>query len=398
LWALRLSSQGHDDGERPCGDRPRILFACSTLAVGGAERQWSLLLPALHDRFDVSVLTLVTEGAFFEQLRANGIPATCAHMRRPTDLHGVRRALRLSEFRPQLVVTQSIDAHVIGHMIARRAGAAHVTNEHFNVGPGSPKRRHRRMLGRLVGPRVERAIAIANAQVPELVRLGYRPERIRVIYNGVPDPVPMESRSLVRHRLGVRDDEVLALLVATLRPEKEAHVFLEAVLTANRADARIRGIIVGGGPELRALEELAGSNGVVQVLGERRDVPDLIGAADVCCLSSAAEGIPMSLLEAMALGKPVVATSVGGVAEAVVIEKTGILVPVGDRNAFAEALLRLASNPDFAHRLGEAGRERHRVTFSLRRMITEYERVFEEVLPERNVSAMVTERAPEANV
>jgi glycosyltransferase involved in cell wall biosynthesis len=254
------------------------------------------------------------------------------------------------------------------------------------------------MLSRLVGPRVERAIAIANVQVPELVRLGYRRERIRVIYNGVPDPVPMEPRSQVRRGLGLRDDEFVALLVATLRPEKAPRVFFEAVREAHKADRRIRGVIAGGGPELETLKALVGSDGAVKVLGERLDVPDLIGAADVCCLSSAAEGIPMSLLEAMALGRPVVATDVGGVAEAVVAEKTGILVPVGDRNAFAEALLMLATDADFAHRLGEAGRERHRMTFSLHRMITEYQRVFEEILRERNASAMAPQRAPEANV
>jgi glycosyltransferase involved in cell wall biosynthesis len=359
------------------------LFACSTLAVGGAERQWSLLVPALRSRFDVSVLTLVTEGPFFEELRVRGIPVFCAHMRRRTDLRGVKRALRLAALRPKLVVTHSINADVVGHLIARRAGAAHVTNEHFNVGPGAPTRLHRRLLGRLVGPRVDSAIAIANVQVPRLVELGYHPDKVRVIYNGVAGPVPAESRSHVREKLGVRGDEFLALLVATLRPEKEAHVFLEAVREAHRTDPRIRGLIVGGGPELGPLKELAGGDGVVQVLGQRLDVPDLLGAADVGCLSSAAEGIPMSLLEAMALGKPVLATDVGGVAEAVIAERTGILVPVGDRLAYAEALRRLASNPNFAHRLGEAGRERHRRVFSLQRMIAEYERAFEEILNER---------------
>lgn len=360
---------------------PRILFACSTLAVGGAERQWSLLIPELRARFDVSVLTLVTEGPFFEELRAREIPISCAHMRGRTDVRGVRRAMRFAEIQPHLVVTQSINAHVVGHFIARRAGAAHVTNEH--LGPGRPTRLHRELLSRLVGPRVDGAIAIANIQVPRLVELGYRPQRIRIIHNGVPQPVAVQPRLDVRKQLGVRDDEVLALLVATLRPEKEAHVFFEAVHEAHRADPRIRGLIVGAGPDLQRLKDLAGSNGIVQVLGERLDVPDLLGAADASCLSSAAEAIPMSLLEAMALGKPVVATNVGGIAEAVIAEETGILVPAGDHSAFASALLRLASNPEFAHRLGEAGRERHRALFSLPRMIAEYERAFEEILSQR---------------
>jgi glycosyltransferase involved in cell wall biosynthesis len=142
----------------------------------------------------------------------------------------------------------------------------------------------------------------------------------------------------------------------------------------------VRGFIVGGGPESERLKELAAGDRVVQVLGERLDIPDILGAADVSCLSSAAEGMPMSLLEAMALEKPVVATDVGGVAEAVEAEKTGILVPPGDQEAFAEALLKLAANPALAQQLGKAGRQRYRDLFFLERMIADYARAFEQVL------------------
>jgi glycosyltransferase involved in cell wall biosynthesis len=178
----------------------------------------------------------------------------------------------------------------------------------------------------------------------------------------------------------VRENDFLAVLVATLRREKSAHVFIDAVQGAHRADPRVRGLIVGGGPESHRLEELAGDDRVVQVLGERLDVPDILSAADVSCLSSTAEGIPMSLLEAMALGKPVVATDVGGVADAVVAEKTGLLVPVGDQNAFAEALLKLAADPALARRLGQAGRQRHHDVFGLERMVTAYHHTFDKVL------------------
>src|SRR5213593_3131954 len=120
--------------------RPRVLFVCSSLIVGGAEKQWSLLIPALRGQFDVSVLTLVSEGPFFYELRSQGIPISCAHMRRRTDTSGLRRAFRPVEFQPHLVMTQSINADVVGHLIARRTRAAHVINQHFNVGPGAPTR------------------------------------------------------------------------------------------------------------------------------------------------------------------------------------------------------------------------------------------------------------------
>jgi glycosyltransferase involved in cell wall biosynthesis len=355
--------------------RPRILFVCSSLTVGGAERQWSHLIPALRQQFDVSVLTLVGEGPFFDELRSDGIPATCAYMRHRFDLQGLRRALRLAAFQPHLMVTQSINAHVVGHFIARRTGAAHVANEHW--GPGAPTRMHRDVLNRFIGPRVDGAIIVSNGQIPKLLKLGYRPEGIRVIDNGVPIPIPAEAASVVRARLSVRPDEFLAVLVATLRPEKSAHVFVSAVQRAHRVDPRVRGVIAGGGSDLARVRGLAGDDRVVQVLGERLDAPDLLSAADASCLSSTAEGVPMALLEAMALAKPVIATDVGGVSQAVEPGKTGLLVDVGDEEAFAAALVRLAADPALARRLGEAGRQRHREFFGVERMVGEYARVFQ---------------------
>jgi glycosyltransferase involved in cell wall biosynthesis len=140
------------------------------------------------------------------------------------------------------------------------------------------------------------------------------------------------------------------------------------------------GLVVGAGPEFRRLKTLAGDDGLVRMLGKRLDVPDILNAADAVCLSSAAEGSPMVLLEAMAAGKPIIATNVGGIPEAVENEKTGVLVPVGDCDAFAAALLRLASNPALAARLGLAGRERQRSRFSVERMVAQYAEVFEEIL------------------
>jgi glycosyltransferase involved in cell wall biosynthesis len=118
----------------------------------------------------------------------------------------------------------------------------------------------------------------------------------------------------------------------------------------------------------------------VQVLGSRADVPDLMVAADAVCLSSDAEGVPMALLEAMALGRAAVATRVGGVSEAVDHERTGLLVPLDDEEAFAAALLRLASDPELRARLGENAQRRHRERFGIDRMVEEYARVFKAVL------------------
>lgn len=359
----------------------RTLFVCSRLGVGGFERQWSILIPPLHERgFDVSVLTLREEGRFFEELREQGIPTTCAQMRRRTDLAGLRKAFRLRSFKPHLVVTQSPNAHIVGHLIARRVRASHIATEHFNVGPGAPTRAYREALTRLVAPRVDQVIAISRAQLPRLCRLGYPSHNIRIIPNAVPQPRTAATASSVRSQLGIRRDEFVAVLVAMLRPEKRVDIFIHAIQEAQRVDPRIRGLIVGPGPEFNRLKALAGDDGRVQLLGERFDGSDIVNAADVCCLSSNAEGLPMALLEAMALGKPVVATDVGGVSDAVEHGKTGLLVPTESIKGFGDALIRLASDRRLCQQFGRFAKERHDTLFSVERMLGNYEEAFVKVV------------------
>src|SRR5207244_7439220 len=118
-------------------DQTKLLFVGYGLpAGGGAERQWSLLIPALRESgFDVLLLTLVTRGELFDELVQLGVPARCVRMRHRTDLIRLRQALGYAEARPDLIVTQSINAHVVGQLIARRIGAPHVVTEHTPVGP-----------------------------------------------------------------------------------------------------------------------------------------------------------------------------------------------------------------------------------------------------------------------
>jgi glycosyltransferase involved in cell wall biosynthesis len=235
----------------------------------------------------------------------------------------------------------------------------------------------------MVGPHVDCAIAITEGQVPRLLKLGYRRDRIRIIHNGVPEIVATTSASSVRARLGIERDAFLAILVATLRPEKDPRTFVRAVQLAHRSEPRIKGVIVGGGPEFEHVKALVAEGKIVRLAGPRSDVPDVLQAADVICLSSTAEGLPMVILEAMAVGKPIVATEVGAVAAAVQNDRTGILVPIGDVEAFAAALVRLAGDGELAGRMGDAGRERYRTHFSYERMVDKYADVLDRMLVTR---------------
>jgi glycosyltransferase involved in cell wall biosynthesis len=199
-----------------------------------------------------------------------------------------------------------------------------------------------------------------------------------VIPNGVSELVVSRTRDLVRRELGFDEHTFVAVLAARIRPDKQAHVFVEAVARANAANERIRGLVVGAGPEVPRIEALAlRTQGVVRLLGHRADVVDLLAMADVVCLSSFAEGLPMVLLEAMALAKPVVSTDVGGVQDAVRHEETGLLVPPNDPDQFAEALVRLAGNRRLAAAFGRQGKQVQTIRFSTDRMVDDYALLFD---------------------
>lgn len=298
------------------------------------------------------------------------------------DLRGLARACGLWRLRPDIVFTSSVDAQVVGRLVAARAGAAHVTVEHG--GAGLPRSLHRRMLVRGVASRIDRVVAVSATQLDELRTLGFPAGRITVIPNGIPAPVPARPRKAVRAKLGVSEDEVLALLVATLRPEKRADLFVEAVRRAHGREPRLRGVIAGGGPQLERVRSLAAEEpGVVSVLGERADVPDLIAAADVVCLTSTFEGLPMTVLEAMALSRPVFAPEVGGIPDAIADGRTGRLVPAGDTEAFAAALVALAGSPDRRRAMGEAAELDYRQRYTLETMAGRYGEVLGELAESR---------------
>lgn len=354
----------------------RVTFICPNLEAGGAERQWAILAPGLRERgFDVNVVTLDGRGVYFEELRSRDVPIGCARLRHRADPIGLARAMRLGGTRSSVVVTRGVSAHLVGHVIARTQRAAHAVTEHLGDDPLGLRalRRHQRLLLAPVRPRADAVVAVARSQVDRLVRDGYREAAIRVIPSGVGDDPPVADREALRAALGVGPGAFLAVLVAALRPEKRAALFVEQVCAAHAVDPTIRGVVVGDGPEAAAVESaVRRSGGVVRMLGFRADAVDLMHAGDVVCLTSAVEALPMSVLEAMSVGRPVVASRVGDVAGVVEHGRTGFLVPPDRVSEMADALVALARDRTRAEALGRAGRARQQRAFSIEAMTGGY--------------------------
>jgi glycosyltransferase involved in cell wall biosynthesis len=189
------------------------------------------------------------------------------------------------------------------------------------------------------------------------------------------------SRERMRAELGVGDDTVLVVTLANLRAHKDYPNLLGAIRRALDTGAAIRVVAVGQGPleaDVRALAGRAGLGNEFQFLGYRPDALNVLAAGDIFTLSSKAEGYPVSLMEALALGLPVVATAVGGVPEAVRSGVEGITVPPGRPDLLGDALAALAGDAGKRAEFGRAARARSAL-FDIRRSTERIEAVYDEV-------------------
>jgi glycosyltransferase involved in cell wall biosynthesis len=183
---------------------------------------------------------------------------------------------------------------------------------------------------------------------------------------------------------GFDAEDVLVVSAARLEPQKNPLALIEAFAIAAAGDARCRLLMAGSGTLLESARERAAQMGVasaVSFLGVREDVSALLNACDVFALASFWEGHPLSVMEAMAAGLPVVATAVGGVPEIVSDGVTGLLVEPGDVEAFANALRLLVRDPERRRQLGEAGRTES-ARFDSSAMTAAYGALFERVWKE----------------
>lgn len=190
---------------------------------------------------------------------------------------------------------------------------------------------------------------------------------------------------MLRKTLGVEDDRPCLLVAAALVKRKGIDILLSAISTLADEGYTTTLWIAGDGPDRPSLERRSsqlGLDGQVRFLGQRDDVSDLLEACDVFVLPSQREGLGVAALEAMAAGRPVVATRVGGLAEAVIHEETGLLVPPEDPAALAESLARSIGDLALRERLGAAGPARITKTYSPPAMVDAYERLYSELIRE----------------
>jgi glycosyltransferase involved in cell wall biosynthesis len=271
-----------------------------------------------------------------------------------------------------------------GRLAARAVGARLVLHEHF-ADPRMPA--YQAVADRILAPWTDAAIAVSHSTRAFLVDQRFVPEaRVRLIWNGAPldefAPVGRDRALRVRRELGLPDDALVVGTVGRLNAQKGHRFLLEAAarLLGRRTDARI--LIVGDGDLMDALQRQAAALGIADRTlfpGHRTDVPDLLGALDVFCISSLYEGTPLALFEAMAAGRAVVSTSVDGCREVLEDGVNGLLVPPGDATALAVALERVLADHALRAALGDAALAASR-WYDVRACVEQMEALYDELL------------------
>ena len=378
----------------------RTSFLLTSMPVGGAETLLVNLINRLDRRIiQPEVICLKDRGPLGEQL-SQTIPVHSHLLNGKWDarvLWRLRRRFRKS--RADAVVTIGAgDKMFWGRLAARLAGVPVICSALHSTGwPDGVGR-----MNRLLTPLTDAFIAVAQDHAQFLINWeGFPRDRVFMIPNGVdtdrfrPNPA---ARTPLRQSLQVPDHAPLVGIVAALREEKNHQQFLAAARDILRLVPDTRFVIVGDGPMRGSIEEAINDLGLqrfVHLLGTRSDTPEILAALDVFTLTSKNEANPVSILEALSCGIPVVSTNVGSVHETVLEGQTGFLTKPGSSEETADATVRLLGNKTLAATFGRNGREHVRNSWSLTAMVTGYERlitmVYNDKVPAAGRLASVTE-------
>ncbi len=372
--------------------RPKIGQLLHTLRVGGAEVLAARTARQLRDHYAFAFFCLDELGTLGKRLREEGFAVHVLARKPGLDWRCMHRlAGLLREERVDVLHAHQYTPFFYGisaRLLCRRPPV--LLTEHGRHYPDYPRRK-RMLANRLLLERRDRVVAVGGAVREALIRNeGFAGPRVRVIYNGVdlsPFLHPPEDRQGLRRSLELPPDDFLIIQVARLDYLKDHATAVRTLHRVLGSHPQVRLLLVGEGPERAAIEQLVRQRGLeqrVQFLGLRHDVPRLLQASDAFLLTSISEGIPLTVIEAMAAALPVVATQVGGVGEVVEADRTGLLAPSGDDDALARHLARLIEDCDLCRMLGARGRERAQALFSEARMMDGYRRLYGEMLAKRS--------------
>ena len=368
-----------------------ILHLISSGGFYGAE---SVISALAHDMRQMghSVYVAVFENEHLPrnsvatQLEERGISVVRVRCRGRVDRQTIKTIREILHSREiQLLHTHGYKADIYGYLASRRMGVPAIATCHLWTRQTRAIRIYE-FLDSLFLRHFDAVVAVSDLIGKEVRRAGIAPGKLTTIDNGI-DLSPFESASpSLPGELGT-DGRLLVGTVGRLVTQKGIRYFLMAAQQALEKHPDLLFAVVGDGPDRRDLEQLAGKLGIagsVFFTGSRADMPQVYASLDIFALASLDEGMPMAVLEALASGRPVIATEVGAVAKLIVPGETGIMLQPADTGGLAQAILSLVDNPELRERLGRNGKARVYEQFSSRVMSRKYLQIYERLLESRN--------------
>jgi glycosyltransferase involved in cell wall biosynthesis len=368
-------------------DRIRVAFCVDNLNIGGTELNAVRLAERLdRSRFVLRVVSLQADGPLAARYRAAGIPLDVFSPGSIFGRNGVREGFRLRNYLRAHAIevfhAHDMYSNLFGCFWARLAGSRVIASRRWQGIP-APRR------GWNIASRVPYHVAhVALANSPRVGEMLHHLDhvarrRIAVVPNFLDEqtfnPLPSEFRQAMVQELDLAGARAIIGVVANLRPVKDHPTLLRALAHIRPRWPDVKVVLVGDGPSRDELQRLARDLGVARQVvfaGRRPNDPNPNHLFDIGVLCSKREGMPNSVLEAMAAGIPVVATDVGGVGDAIVEGQTGHLVPHGNPERLAAALESLLANPDRARDMGRAGKQRAQELYSPQAALTALESLY----------------------
>jgi glycosyltransferase involved in cell wall biosynthesis/peptidoglycan/xylan/chitin deacetylase (PgdA/CDA1 family) len=367
-----------------------IVFLTDHLVRGGAETQLTRIAATLKRRgWTVGIITLLPSEEFLEDVHSADIPLFECSRKVPKRYYlplsmAFRLVRQLRHWRPSVLISFNYHSDIMGRVCGRLAGVPAIVASQRTAHVKTPLRMK---TYRVTEGLIRLTVSNSHAAITYMLKRGIlTPRKTMVIPNGIlassfPAPITREE---ARKEFPFSKDAFIWLAVGNLRPAKDYPTLLVAAERCAAATPRFHLLIAGSGEEEASL--LAEANrrnlsGRVHFLGSRKDVSRLLRACDAFVLSSAWEGLPNSVMEAMASGVPVVSTDAGGARELVLQGICGYIVPTRDPDALSDGMLHvMAMSQDERIRMGDAGRERILRYFDNERVVDRWEVMIQQVI------------------
>jgi N-acetyl-alpha-D-glucosaminyl L-malate synthase BshA len=364
----------------------RILHLHNTSSIGGAEQMFINLADFVKpDKFK-SYVGVLREGELTSELRKRGIKFLWLGESTQTyDYKFLKNIIQLIKLnRIDLIHSHTWGTDFYGYWASKILGIPMISTIHNRY--YIFEKWSRRFSYKVFISQIKKIVAVSK-DIQDLLReeLKLPPQKVKLVYNGIDTHKFEDKKDLepLRKELNLLKEELVLGNVGNLREVKDHHTLILSFLKVATLFPRSKLLIVGEGDLKSSLLELCEKLGIgnkVLFLGHRDDVNLLLALMDIFILSSNSEGCSISILEAMASGKPVIATRVGGNPELVLEGKTGFLVPPAEPEKLAEKIIFLLKNEDLKVEMGKEGRKRAKEKFSLEVMIKNYEELYSQVL------------------